>query len=172
MNSHLRRDGSLAALTPMNRGLDMNVRKYALDLKILQKEYDHRDRYGRIVKYGVDWTDDPRNRHIVVRGVKMPYPRTNLKRSNVKILVPENVYDRAPGGGYHFYQNVFIDPKLLIMHPRKKGYVSIPRHYGADNQNWSFLCIHPNGIVRGNKNILDFIRLLQIYLRNVDPDSH
>jgi len=149
----------------------MDVRKYALDLKILQKEYDRRDERGRTIKYGVDWTDDPRNRYIVVRSVQMPYPRTNLKRSNVKILVPENVYDRAPGG-YHFYQNVFVDPELLVMHPRKKRYVPIPRHYGADDRNWSFLCIHPNGIVQGNKNVLDFIRLLQIYLKNVDPDSY
>lgn len=150
----------------------MNVRKYTLDLNILQKEYDQRDQHGRIVKYGVDWTDDPHNRYIVVRNVQMPYPRTNLKASNVKILVPESLYDPAPGGGYYFYQNLFVDPKLRVMHPRKKKYVPIPRHHGADDRNWSFLCIHPNGIVRGNKNILDFIRLLQVYLKNVDPDSY
>lgn len=150
----------------------MDVRKYARDLEILQREYDQRDKHGRTTKYGVDWTDDPRNRYIVVRNVQMPYPRTNLKRSNVKILVPENLYDKASGDAFHFYQNLFVDPKLLVMHPRKKKYVSIPRHHGADDRNWSFLCIHPNGIVRGKKNILDFIRLLQIYLRNVDPDSY
>ena len=150
----------------------MYVRDYAGDLALLQKEYDQRDEHGRTIKYGVDWTDDPRNRYIIVRNVQMPYPRTNLKQSNVKILVPENLYDRAPGGGRFFYQNLFVDPKLLVMHPRKKKYVSIPRHHGADDRNWSFLCIHPNGIVRGKKNILDFIRLLQIYLRNVDPDSY
>jgi len=148
----------------------MNARMLNKDLLILQKKYDKRDAYGRITQYGVDWTDTPRNRIIIVRGVEMPYPRTNLKTSNIKIMVPENVYDRAPNG-YYFYQNVFVDPKLEIWHEKKKRYVSIPRHYKADKDGWSFLCIHPNGIVSEEKNVLDFIRILQVYLKNVDPDS-
>jgi len=149
----------------------MNVIKFNRDLRILQDKYDKRDRFGRVIKYGVDWTDTPQNRIIIVRNVEMPYPRTNLKTSNIKIMVPENIYDPAMGGGYYFYQNIFVDPELKIWHEKKKQYVHIPRHYGADRNGWSFLCIHPNGIVREEKNVLDFIRILQVYLKNVDPDS-
>ena len=149
----------------------MNVMKYKRDLEILKKNYDIHDRQGKVIKYGIDWNNNPSERWVLVRRVKLPYPRTNLKETNVKIMVPENLYDPASGGGYHFYQHIYVDPNLRIFHPRRKQYVYIPHHYKRDRKNWSYICIHPSGIVKGNKTILDFIRLLQIYLKNVDPDS-
>ena len=149
----------------------MNVGKYRRDLQILKSKYDVRDRHGKVIQYGVDWSNDPSDRWVLVRRVRMPHPRTNLKESNIKIAVPENLYDPTRGGGYHFYQHIYVDPRLQILHPRRGKYVHIPRHYGRDSANWSYLCIHPSGVVQGNKTVLDFIRILQVYLKNVNPDS-
>lgn len=163
----------------------MDVRKFNRDLEILMRRYDIRDKQGRVIKYGVDWSVKPGDMWIIVRGVELPYPRTNLRRSNVKILVPDNLYDPAPDGGYYFYQHIYIDPKLKIWHPRRRCYVQVPRMYDSmiwrpgegyirvprGYKNWSYLCIHPPRVIRGDKNVLDFIRILQIFLNNVDPDT-
>lgn len=118
----------------------------------------------------VHWTDTLYNVVIYLESVKLPYPNTNLKKCEIKIDVPPNLYDKRTGDEYYFYRDIYLEPELKIYHPRYKKYVMIPRAFKKDKTGWSYICVHP-GFADKNTNILHLIRTLQIYLKNVDPGS-
>lgn len=147
----------------------MNVAGFNSDLRILEREYNVYDRFGRLLRRNVNWKPNGYGTYtIYIQGVTLP-DNANMRKTNVKIEVPHNVYDPAPGGRRYFYANIWIDPRVKIRHPRGRGWGQLPRLHQRDPDGFSYLCIHPD-TVGGNENILHFIATLKIFIKNADPD--
>jgi len=147
----------------------MNVARFNNDLRILEREYNVCDRFGRLLKRNVFWKPDGYRRYsIYIQGVTLP-DNANMRKTNVKIEVPQNVYDPAPGGSRYFYANIWIDPRVRIRHPKHGGWGQLPRLHRRDPDGFGFLCVHPDTI-EGNENILHLLALLKIFIKNADPD--
>jgi len=147
----------------------MNVARFNNDLRILEREYNLNDRYGRVSQRNVFWKPNRGGSYTMyVQGVTLP-ENANMRKTNVKIEAPLNLYDPAGGGRRYFYSNIWIDPNIKIRHPRRRGWGQLPRLNQRDSDGFAYLCIHPDTI-QGNENILHFIATLKLFIKNADPD--
>src|SRR5437870_2943010 len=122
----------------------MDTRRHNADLFILQHEHQ-RPRFGAVPGWvRVDWkpTDFGGNM-IVVRGLLLPLV-CRPARTHVKIEAPPNLYEPAPGGGFHFYRNIWVTPGLKVWDHRTKRWHIAPRLFNtAGEDGFAYLCVHP-----------------------------
>jgi hypothetical protein len=143
----------------------MNFRKHNQDLKILQIE-GRRARFGKTPGWaGVDWKPTPLGGNIVfLRQVTLP-PTCSVPRTDFKIEAPPNLYEPAANGLLMFYRNLWISPGIRLWHARTRRWEPMPRLFGGDGDGFGYLCVHPDPVTP-EKNILDFIRVVDLFLLN------
>ena len=143
----------------------MNYRKHNEDLRILQIEAA-RPRFGQSPGWKrVDWKPTPSGGNLIfLRQMILP-PSCSVRRSDIKIEAPANLYEPAGGGRLFFYRNVWIAPDVRLYDPRTRSWAAMPRLHSRDGDNFSFLCVHPDPVT-ADRNILDFIRTLDLYWTN------
>lgn len=137
----------------------MNVTRFNQDLKLLQA-FQGRE--------NVTWSTNPHDLYIVIKNLRLPDNiRPNI--TSVKIPVPANMYDPAGSGRFHYYRNVYVDPGLQVLHPNGH-WGPVPRHHDlpvtGNDMGWRFLCLYPSGTVGSKQNIMEFVRLLQVWFKN------
>ena len=137
-----------------NRGRDgalMNVDRHNQDLLILQREAP-RPRFHEASPgwMRVDWKPTRFGGNMVVLE-KLALPDTcSLRRTDVKIEAPPNLYEPAPGGGFFFYRNIWVEPNLRVWDHRTRRWHPVPRlHNAAAGSRLAYLCIHPGLALRG-----------------------
>lgn len=148
----------------------MNVRQHNQDLRILQQEAS-RPRFGARPGWGlVDWRPTPHGGNMVfLRNVVLPptcrVPGKATPITDIKIEAPPNLYEPAGRGRLHFYRNVWMSPGIQVRDPHTRGWTAVPRLFSAGADNFAYLCIHA-GTVPPGKNVLDFIKVLDLFLTN------
>ena len=147
----------------------MDVKRFNKDLEILQREYNEHDKCGRTLQRRVFWKSNGDGSYIVfIEGVTLP-ENANIRKTNVKLHAPPNLYDPANRGRRYFYSNIWVDPRIKVRSPRRKGWGTLPRLYQADSDGFAYLCVHP-GTIGGNENVLHFIATLKVFIKNADPE--
>lgn len=143
----------------------MNYRKHNEDLRILQAEAA-RPRFGRVPGWlRVDWKPTSSGGNMIYLR-QMALPQTcSLKRTDVKLEAPGNLYEPAGGGRLYFYRNVWISPEVRLFDPRSRTWEPMPRLHGRDSDGFGFLCLHPES-VSADKSVLDFVRVLDLFFLN------
>jgi hypothetical protein len=143
----------------------MNFKKHNQDLVILQREAK-RARYGQTPGWmHIDWKlTDAGGNMIFLRQVALP-PTCSARRTDIKIETPPNCYEPIGGGRLVFYRNIWISPEIQLFDRRHRAWVPMPRLHGRDSDGFAYLCIHPDSVTP-EKNILDFIRVLDLFLLN------
>ena len=143
----------------------MQFRKHNEDLRILQAEA-RRTRFGQTPGWTrVDWKPTPSGGNMIyLRQMALP-PTCSLRRTDVRIEAPANLYEPAPGGRLYFYRNVWISPELRLLDPRTRTWEAMPRLHGRDSDGFGFLCIHPDPVT-ADRNVLDFIRTMDLFMLN------
>jgi len=134
-----------------------------------------------------DWSmEAPNDQWIIVwGGIKVPVftpgrdpPAAdgnlfNRPDVNVKVSVPQDLYDPAPGrpGRVRFYTDVYIDCGLKIWNRRRRGWRAPARYYpgsdphsGKELGGWSYLCVIPSRYVDPSINILSVLAIVQRFL--------
>jgi len=101
---------------------------------------------------------------IFLRQLALP-PTCEIRRTDIKIEAPPNVYEPTGGSRLIFYRNIWISPGIRLFDRRRRVWVPMPRLHGRDADGFAFLCIHPDSVT-SEKNILDFIRVLDLFLLN------
>lgn len=147
----------------------MDVRKFNTDLHILEREYNIHDKYGRTLLRNVFWKSNGDGSYTVyIKGVSLP-DNANMKKTNIKIYAPANLYDPAGVVKKYFYSNIWIDPNVKIKYPNQKGWGQLPRLHCRDSDGFAYLCFHPQEI-QGNENVLHFIATLKVFIKNANPN--
>ena len=143
----------------------MNFQKHNQDLKILQLE-GRRSRFGKTPGWtGVDWKPTRLGGNVIfLRQVALP-PTCSVQRTDIKIEAPPNLYEPAGNGLLVFYRNLWISPGVRLWQARARSWEPMPRLFDGDGDGFGFLCVHPDP-VSAEKNILDFIRVVDLYLLN------
>ena len=143
----------------------MNYRKHNDDLRILQAEA-RRERFGKTPGWErVDWQPVQAGGNMIyLRKMVLP-PTCSPRHSHVKIEAPTSLYEPTGDGRLHFYRNVWVAPSLLLFDHRSGQWYPMPRLHGPDCKGWAYLCIHPDP-VPSDRNILDFIRAMDLFFRN------
>lgn len=103
---------------------------------------------------------------VLLRQVSLP-PNCSVPRTDIKIEAPPNLYEPVGRGILAFYRNVWIAPGVRVLHPQRRTWVPMPRLFGRDEDGFAYLCLHPDP-VRPGKNVLDFIRAMDLFLLNLD----
>lgn len=150
-----------------NCGLEepMNVRLANQDLTILQAEA-RRPRFGQSPGWShVSWEANSSGGHVIfLRQFSLP-GTCSVRRTDLRIEAPANLYEPAQPGRLHFYRNLWITPGIRLHDRRNGAWLPMPRLHTADSRGWAYLCIHPDDVAPGT-NILAFLRTLDIYLLN------
>jgi hypothetical protein len=143
----------------------MNYRKHNQDLKILQTEAQ-RTRFKKTPAWTrVDWKPTELGGNMIyLRQVALP-PNCSVERTDMKIEAPPNLYEPAGHGLHIFYRNLWIDPRIRMFDTRGRRWVPMPRLFGAGQDGFGYLCVHPDPVTP-DKNILDFIRVVDLFLLN------
>jgi hypothetical protein len=143
----------------------MNIRKHNMDIHILQHEAS-RARFGKIPGWiQVDWKPtDCGGNMIYLRQFALP-PSCSQERTDIKIEAPPNLYEPCGAGRFVFYRNIWITPRLQLFDRRTQRWAAMPRLFSSDTTGFAFLCIHPDSVA-WDKNILDFLRVLDLFLLN------
>ena len=98
-----------------------------------------------------------------------PLPSNARPRAtHVKLEGRSCLYDPAGDGQFHFYRNLWLGDKVQVLIPGGTGWGILPRIFKPDSDGWYYLCLHP-GKVRGDENVLSFLRILHLYVVNADP---
>ena len=136
---------------------------------------------------GIDWsTDDARDRWIIIwGGIRVPTldpqhpgqsrPMNVFNRPdvNLKLPVPQDLYDALPGqtSRVRFFTDVYVDTGLRIWDGARSGwrepmryYSGLDPHTGASLQGWSYLCVIPSRQVDPNVNVLSVLAMVQRFL--------
>ena len=95
-------------------------------------------------------------------------PNASPRTTHLKIEGRSCLYDPAWRGGFHFYRNLWLGDEVHVRIPGQKGWGRLPRLHDKDAYGWHFVCVHP-GTVRGDENVLSFLRVLELYINNADP---
>lgn len=149
----------------------MNFSAHNLDLTILQRDA-RAPRFRKSPGWThVDWKPTPLGGNMVyLRGLALP-PQCSADRTDVKIEAPPNLYEPVGPGLLAYYRNVWVTPDIRVLDPRTRRWLPMPRLHGRDHDGFAYLCLHPDAIPqtpegRPSKNILDFIRVLDLFLLN------
>lgn len=143
----------------------MNFRLHNMDLQILRAEAGG-PRFGRRPAWmRVDWQPTVFGGNIIfLRQVVLPHT-CSVERTDVKIEAPPNLYHPLRDGRLVFYRNIWISPDVRFFDKRQRRWVPVPRLQERDGDGFAYLCIHPDPVHPG-KNILDFIRVMDLFLLN------
>jgi hypothetical protein len=143
----------------------MNYRLANQDLRILQAEAP-RQRFGLVPGFvRVDWKPAACGGNMIyLRQLALP-DTCSVRRTDVKLEAPPNLYEPAGDGRLVFYRNVWISPGIKLLDRRKGIWIPVPRLFRRDGDGFAYLCIHPDPVMPG-KNILDFIRVMDLFLLN------
>lgn len=142
----------------------MNFKLHNEDLRILQAE-GRRARFGRAPAWTtVDWKPTRSGGNMIFLR-QFSLPNCSVVRTDVKIEAPPNLYEPVGGGLLAFYRNLWISPGIQIWDPRRRCWARMPRLFGRDSDGFAYLCLHPDP-VRPGKNILDFLRVVDLFLMN------
>jgi hypothetical protein len=71
-------------------------------------------------------------------------------------------------GQYHFFRNVWFSKPVEVLIPGTQRYGTLPRLHAKDGAGWFYVCVHP-GTVDAKANIVTFLRILELFVRNADP---
>lgn len=140
----------------------MNVKKVNWDIRIGQELA----RTGAI--RGFDWSSDMRDPWIIVKGAfRLPQDRFTLPDVNLKLPLPNNLYDPAGNNRLWFYHLIFID-EALRMRRADGEWMMIPRQIpdmdaGEAEKGWAFLCVYPRP-VRPEVDIRALFPIVQRFL--------
>lgn len=143
----------------------MNFKLHNQDLRILQTEAT-KPRFGRSPAWmQVDWKATRSGGNMIyLRQVVLP-PNCSVERTDMKIEAPPNLYEPVGGERLAFYRNFWISPGIQLFDRKRRRMVGMPRLFGHDADGFSYLCLHPDPVESG-KNILDFIRVVDLFLLN------
>jgi hypothetical protein len=143
----------------------MNFTLHNQDLRILQTEAP-KPRFERIPGWTqVDWKPTRSGGNMIyLRQLALP-PHCSAERTDVKIEAPANLYEPVRRGRLAFYRNLWISPGIRLFDRRSGRMVDMPRLAGRDTDGFAYLCLHPDPVEPG-KNILDFIRVVDLFLLN------
>jgi hypothetical protein len=143
----------------------MNYRLHNQDLVILQREAKAK-RFGRVPAWTrVTWAPTPLGGNMVyIVGLALP-DRCSAPRTDVKLEAPPNLYEPAGNGRLVFYRNLYVRPGIRVFWSERRQWVPMPRLFGRDADGFAYLCIHPGDVAPG-KNVLDFIRVFDLFLFN------
>jgi hypothetical protein len=113
----------------------------------------------------VDWKPTEFGGNLIyLRQVVLP-PHCSVERTDMRIEAPPNLYEPVGRGRLAFYRNLWISPGIQLFDRKSRKMVGMPRLYGRDGDGFSYLCLHPEPVKPG-KNILDFIRVVDLFLLN------
>jgi hypothetical protein len=150
----------------------MNVPRHNQDLQILMSPAEMaRPRFGITPAWqAVDWQTTLHHGNMVyLRQYVLP-PTCSLRKTDVRIEAPPNLYDVLADGGYAFYRNIWVVPGLELWDSRRKRWAKVPRLFEqSGSDGFAYLCIHP-GRASEKETILDFLRVLDLHLLN--PGLH
>lgn len=143
----------------------MNFKLHNQDLVILQKEAKA-PRFGRAPGWTrVDWKPTASGGNMIyLRQVALPRS-CSVERTDIKIEAPPNLYEPVRNGLLGFYRNLWISPDIRVFDKRSNRWVPMPRLNSRDADGFAYLCLHPD-TVRPGKNVLDFIRVMDLFLLN------
>lgn len=143
----------------------MNFALHNQDLRVLQTEAA-KPRFGRAPGWTrVDWKPTPSGGNIVfLRRFALP-PTCSAPHTDVKIEAPPNLYESVGRGQLMFYRNLWISPDIRLFDRKSRQWLNMPRLHGCDADGFAYLCLHPDPVKPG-KNILDFLRVLDLFLLN------
>jgi hypothetical protein len=103
---------------------------------------------------------------IFLRQLVLP-PNASVRRTDVRIEAPPDLYDPRPDGRLVFYRNLWISPGVRLYDQGRRRWFPLPRLHAADADGFAYLCIHPDPIdPDSGKNILHFLRVLDLFLVN------
>jgi len=117
---------------------------------------------------GVDWSSNPNDPWITVKGAfRLPQNRFNLPDCNLKLPMPDNLYEPAGPNRLWFYNLIFIDEALRMRGPGG-SWVMIPRQIPSmytheTAKGWAFLCVYPRP-VRSEADIRAVFPIVQRFL--------
>lgn len=93
-------------------------------------------------------------------------PRT----THLKIEGRNNLYDPIGNGRYYFYRNIWLADRVKVRRPGTRTYGDLPRVFSdPDHDGWHFWCVHP-GDVGVRENVLSFLRIVDLFVKNADPN--
>jgi hypothetical protein len=143
----------------------MNFTLHNQDLRILQAEAKT-PRFGRTPAWmQVDWKPTHSGGNMIyLRQLTLPL-HCSVERTDIKIEAPPNLYEPVGRGRLAFYRNLWISPGIRLFDRKRRRMVGMPRLFGRDADGFAFLCLHPDPVEPG-KNILDFIRVVDLFLLN------
>ena len=143
----------------------MNFKMHNEDLRILQAEAQG-TRFGQTPAWThVDWKPKSFGGNMIfLRQFALP-PQCSVKRTDVKIEAPPNLYEPVRNGRLVFYRNLWISPGIQVFDPKRGRMVAMPRLYGRDRDGFSYLCLHPDPVESGT-NILSFLRIFDLFVAN------
>ena len=132
----------------------------------------------------VDWSTEKRNDMwlIIWDAIRIPTRdqggreagtnQFNREDIDLKLPLPQNLYDPVPGqrGHVYFYRDIFLSPELLVWDRAARRWRQ-PRHYFTDANphtgkalgGWAYLCLLPRCVDRG-KNVLSVLAQVQRFL--------
>jgi len=143
----------------------MNVTKANRDFEILKRQ-----RRRQANSEAPRWSKHTWRRHddntfeLFLFEYRLP-PNARPRTVHLRIEGRKNLYDPAGDGKLHFYRNVWFSKEVKV--PATSGqYVRLPRLYDADSKGWFYVCVHPSGQVKPSKNVLSFLRVIDLYVKN------
>jgi hypothetical protein len=144
---------------------NMIYRLHNEDLRILQAE-GRRPRFNLAPGWQrVDWKPTESGGNMIfLRQFVLP-PTCSVRRTDVKLEAPPNLYEPVGHGRLAFYRNVWISPDIRLFDARKNTWVSMPRLHARDVDGFAYWCVHAAN-VRPGKNILHFLKALDLFALN------
>jgi len=123
-------------------GGNMDQRRLVKDLRIL------RDLKLQRVIGDYDYNVDGKDNWIIIYGIPLPKDKFNYPDFNMKLPIPENLYEADGDGRFQFYSTIFIDAALRRKSQHGYEHIArqIPRDDGEQKKGWSFLCVIPHSI--------------------------
>ncbi len=120
----------------------MNIDRLRWDLKLLEalkRQGVIRD-YDYSVKGVAKWLN-------IFGAFQLPLGKFNYPDVNLKLPIPDNIYEPSSKGRFHFYDVILIDSKLRIR--GRNGWEHIQRQIKnmypeEEKKQWSLLCVIPH----------------------------
>lgn len=147
----------------------MNIQLAKRDLQLLSKERARLQQAGKPAWSRETWKIlSDSSFDIFLFDFPLP-ANAHPRRVALKIEGRPNLYDPAEKGLLHFYRNVWVGQAIEVLIPGTRRYGPLPRvHAPSGRDGWRYFCIHP-GRAQPEENILSFLRIIALFVKNADP---
>lgn len=147
----------------------MDIVRVKKDLEVILPDYQRKlQKQGRPAWKRHTWrVNTDGSFEVLLEGYPLP-PNARPDRVSLRIEGRKCLYDPAGPGQYHFFRNVWLSKPVEVLIPGTRQYGPLPRLHSQDPTEWYYLCVHP-GTVDAEGNIVNFLRILELFVSNADP---